>query len=372
LKAAIPVRILTPDLELVAEIDSYAELYYTRSLIQPGTFALSMPLGMEAASALIAGNYLLAGYSGTRLGTILEIKKQTLAKGTQWIIARGNEATCLLGRRVIVPGAGESRFERTAAAETIIKELVETQCGFSAGSSRALKYLRLVSDRGRGASYTLACAYTNLLSELCKCATAAGIGFSVRLDIKEKVMLFDIVEGVDRSASQSRNGRALFSTGYDSVRCASIEQGHTQYSNTLYVKGARQESVQNVAIVWKDLEPEGHMRFERAIDAWSLEDLESMRSFGLARLNTYAELFNLEAELPVNAPLELDRDYFLGDICSVEAYGQWYTVPLEKIDEHWTQKGTEIRLGFGRPALGSHSATMRETEALWEALGALQ
>ena len=84
---------------------------------------------------------------------------------------------------------------------------------------------------------------------------------------------------------------------------------------------------------------------------------------------TYPEEFFLEAEVQQDAPILPDEDYFLGDTCSVEAFGQWYRVPMESIEERWTVNGAGISLGFGRPALGSHSAAMRETEELWEALG---
>lgn len=368
---ALPVRILNPELELIAEINAYAELYYSRKLTLPGTFALSMPLNRDSEEAVAVGNYLLAGYSSSRLGIILEVKKSTLPKGTPWIIARGSEAKCLLGRRLVKPPEGLARYEHTAAAETVMKTLVSTQCGSFSGPSREFAHFQVAADRARGKPCAVSCSYSNLLSELEKQSTESGLGFAMNLIPEAKKIEFDVVAGTDRSASQAVNGRALLSKAYDSVKNVCIEQGHSQYSNLLYVKGAKQESGRTVAESWKDVEPTGIQRFERTVDAMNLTEVEGLREYGLSRLNNFTELFNLQAELPTNPPLELDRDYFLGDLCSVEAYGHWYKVPLETIEERWNRNGAETILGFGRPALGSHGTTLRETEALWEALGAL-
>jgi hypothetical protein len=368
---ALPIRILNPELELIAEIDAYAELYYSRKLTLPGTFALSMPLIRDSEEAIAVGNYLLAGYSSVRLGMILEVKKYTLPKGTPWIIARGNEAKCLLGRRLVTPPAGFDRFELTGAAETMMKAMVNSHCGQLSGQSREFRHFQIATDRARGKCCTVSCSYSNLLSELEKQAMESRLGFSMNFLSGEKKIEFDVIEGTDRSAGQAINGRALLSTAYDSVKNVSIEQGQSQYSNLLYVKGARLESGRSVAECWKDSEPQGEQRFEKAIDAMNLTAAAELKEYGISRLNDFVELFNLQAELPANPPLEPDRDYFLGDLCSVEAYGHWYTVPLETIEERWNRNGAETILGFGRPALGSHGTTLRETEALWEALGAL-
>jgi hypothetical protein len=371
LNPALPVRILNPELELIAEINAYAELYYSRKLTLPGTFALSMPLTGDSEESVAVGNYLLAGYSNDRLGMILEVKKSTLPKGTPWLIARGNEAKCLLGRRLVKPPEGLARYEHTAAAETVMKAMVSAQCGPLSGPSREFPHFKMAVDRVKGKFCTVSCSYSNLLSELEKIATESGLGFTMDLISEAKKIEFDVVVGTDRSAGQAVNGRALLSTSYDSVKSVCIEQGHSQYSNLLYVKGAKLETGRTIAESWKDIEPTGIQRFERAVDAMNLNEVEGLRDYGLSKLNNFAELFNLQAELPANPPLEPDRDYFLGDLCSVEAYGHWYKVPLETIEERWNRYGAETVLGFGRPALGSHGTTLRETEALWEALGAL-
>jgi len=362
------LRVFDPMLELIADIDGFAEFYYTRKLVEPGDFAISMPLDGTGAESLTTGNFILVGDMTSRLGIIEEIEKKRLCKGTAWIIARGHEAKALLGRRIVLPAAGFERMEMTAPAESVMKALVATQCGLVAGEKRRIPGLVAVADEGRGMSYKISSRLTNLLTELCRCARSSGLGFKLDFDDTGLALVFDVITGMDRSAEQSVNPRALIAEGYDTMKSAEIKTRSSGFSNTIYVEGKKSLENWPMATVWNDLEPEGLNRFERGLDAPLLQNELELHEYGIGKLASYPEEFFLEAEVPNEAPVMPDEDYFLGDICSVEAYGQWYKVPLESIEERWTQDGPGIRLGFGRPALGSHSTAMRETESLWEML----
>jgi len=368
MKATIPIRVFNEQLDLLADIDAFGEFYYVRRFLAPGDFALSMPLGRTEDSALKAGNFIVAGNSGKRIGIIVETEKKRLKKGTAWIIARGYEAKSILGRRLVIPDELSGFFEVTAPVETVMKTVVARECCTNARETRKFERLRLKANQERGKQISLRCAFSNVLTELSRCGKATGTGFMIDFDASTRTMAFDILIGTDRSAAQETNGRALFSEDYDSLSGANLIEGHSRYSNTLYMQGEKTNEGRIKATVWDGEESSGTMRFERELDAWACTDDESLRTYGAARLGNYCTTFCLEADIPTGSPIVLDRDYFLGDLCSVKAFDHWYTVPIESIEERWTKDGPGIRLGFGRPAKGAFSAALAETNELWEAL----
>jgi hypothetical protein len=362
------LRILNSELALVADLDRYAELYYTRSLSEPGDFAFSLPIEADTEGAVAEGNFLLIGNDGTRIGIIEEVEKKVLEKGSEWLIARGHEAKAIFARRIILPPAGAARIDMDAPAETVMKALVESQCGPGAAPERQFPNLALAPDLGRGILYSLSSGYASLLSELCSIAKASGLGFSLCFDPGGQKLIFEVIKGIDRSAGQEENPRALFASDYDTLSEARLIQGFGRHASILYVLGAKLTEGRPMALAFDGTEPEGFGRFERAIDAPGFEAIERLLTYGQARLAAYPTTFFLEAVLPEGSSLTPDRDFALGDQCSVHAYGQWYTVPIHSIEEHWTKDGFQVRLGFGRPSPGAFSAAMGAANELMSVL----
>jgi len=364
------LRILNSELELVADIERYGELYYTRSLAEPGDFAFLLPLEADEEEAVAEGNFVLVGNDGARIGIIEEVEKKVFEKGSAWIIARGHEAKAIFARRIAIPPAGAARIEMDAPAETVMKALVHSQCGPGAAPERQFPALAIAPDLTRGCHYSLSCGYSSLLSELSSIANASGLGFGLSFDTAGRLLIFDIIEGLDRSAGQEQHARALFAEEYDTLTHASLTKGFGRYASALYVLGARLPEGRPVVLAWDRAEPEGYARFERAIDAPALTEYERLQMYGMARLGAYPTTFFLEAQLAAHSPLEADKDFRLGDLCSVHAYGQWYTVPIHSIEEHWTKDGFQVRLGFGRPVPGAFSTAMGTANELLSALRA--
>jgi hypothetical protein len=364
------LRILNSALELVADIERYGELYYTRSLAEPGDFAFVLPLEADDEGTVAEGNFVLVGNDGARIGIIEEVEKKVFEKGSAWIIARGHEAKAIFARRITIPPAGSSRIEMDAPAETVMKALVASQCGPGAEEQRRFPGLAIAPDLGRGCHYSLSCGYSSLLLELGYLAKASGLGFALTFDTAGKTLCFDVIEGLDRSAGQDQNARALFAQEYDTLSNARLTKGFGRYASALYVLGARLPEGRPVVLAWDRAEPEGYARFERAIDAPALAEYERLQMYGMARLGEYPTTFFLEAQLPAGSPLTADKDFALGEQCSVHAYGAWYTVPIHSIEEHWTKDGSTISLGFGRPGVGAFSAAMHTTNELLIALRA--
>jgi len=362
------LRILNNTLELLADLDRYGELYYTRALCEPGDFAFSLPVEADSEGAVSEGNFLLVGNDGKRIGILEEVEKKALDKGSKWLIARGHEAKAIFARRIILPQAGAARIDMDAPAETVMKALVEGQCGPGAAPERQFPGLAVAPALGRGILYSLSSGYASLLSELGSISKASGLGISLSFDSDNKKLIFEIIESIDRSAGQNEQPRALFAEDYDTLMEARLIQGFGRCTSALYVLGAKLTEGRPVALAFDGTEPDGFGRFERAIDAPGFDTTERLTAYGQARLAGYPTTFFLEAMLPEGSSLTPDKDFSLGDQCSVHAYGQWYTVPIHSIEEHWTKDGFQARLGFGRPSPGAFSAAMGAANELMSVL----
>lgn len=364
------MRIFDDSLALTAEIDAWTELYYTRGLQEPGDFALSIPFDATGAECLKPGAFILVGEGGKRIGEITAVEKKSKGKGSRRLVARGYEAKALFSRRITIPPLGTTRIEMTAPAETVMKHLVRTQCGPEADDARRFPRLLVADDRGRGTTYFLSCRHSGLLDELCRCASGVGLGFAVSFDKDERKLVFEVIEGVDRSAGQEVNGRALFSEAYDTIRSCELAASRTGYANTLLVQGALLPEGRPTVTAWEREEPQGFSRFEKAADARMITGHEALFRYGRSRLADMEETFFLEAELPNTSPLAQDRDFGLGDRSEVEACGEWFSVPVDSIEERWTKDGSGTRIGFGRPTRGAMRTALKETKDIWDALGA--
>ena len=89
-------------------------------------------------------------------------------------------------------------------------------------------------------------SYKNLLETVEEIASVSELGFRTNLDIQNKLMVFDIYEGLDRTASNGVNPPAIFSKEFENI----LEQEYTDslnnYKNTVLVAGEGEGIARNL------------------------------------------------------------------------------------------------------------------------------
>ena len=231
-----PVRIIDTDFNLLAELDNYESLIWTRRWHKPGEFELHINANKQSTKHLQKGRLMLAG---SKAGLILhrELAQGARGKGEEQVAVKGMSLAAIVGRRITIPPAGYAYDRVTAPAETIMKGYVTRNCINPTDSKRIIPSLVVTTDQGRGAQITYQTRLKQLDEELEKLSLVSGLGWDVLLDWKNKKWVFDVLEGRDLTAGQSTNPPVIFSADFDAVKTQTFIESDIGHRNQAYVGG---------------------------------------------------------------------------------------------------------------------------------------
>ena len=99
---------------------------------------------------------------------------------------------------------------------------------------------------------------------------ASGLGVSISLIPENQQLLFEVLEGVDRSANQSNRPPMIFNVDYDNVTNREFISDISEYKNTAIVAGQGEGAERRIRYVGN--ENSGLERYELFVDARDIED----------------------------------------------------------------------------------------------------
>lgn len=344
-----PVRIFDSALTLKTELGNYQSLYYNRSWYGIGDFSMTMSLSVLHADELARGRILCVNNDPYKCGIITEIVKSVDETGAETVTASGYELRHLLSWRRVVPAAGQARWEHTGAAETILKNMVYAQAGAGAVAARRIPLLAMAADQARGASYFVSARYSALSEEIEQAAWATNIGPRIYVDFANKLFMFDTAVGVDRTSEQIINGRAIFSTEWDTLETAELTESDIEYRNYALVGGQGIGAARSIVPVYSGTEPAGLERREMWVDARDVATVGDLTARGLSKLGEKSFQDYLEATILPYSPLEYQTDYDIGDLCTISALGESVDARISEAQEAWDESGYSLALTFGKP-----------------------
>lgn len=379
-----PVRVFDAALTLKTELDNYTSLYFTRAWYGIGDFNLIMPRDALHADELQRGRIIMvcakprpagseyitegglpitddgmmlaakgaassAAYYADSFGIITEITRSVDDRGTETISASGYELRHIFTWRRVLPEQGNARWEHTGAVETILKNLVYAQAGAGADAARQFPLLTVATDLELGDSYLISARYSALSEEVEQAAWATNAGPRIYLDLASRLFVFDVAFGVDRTALQTINGRAIFSPEWDTLETADVTESDIEYRNHALVGGQGVGAARVIVPVFSGTEPEGFARRELWVDARDLSDTDDLAVRGAAKLAELAAEDYLEATILPFSPLEYRVDYDIGDLCTISALGETVDARISEAQESWDESGYSLALTFGKP-----------------------
>lgn len=338
-------------LNLVSEIDDYESLQFARGWTEAGEFTIKINWNKPHAQEFIRNRVILLGIDNTKAGIILEVNKSFNegGKGSETVIAKGKEIKHLLSRRIVVPPAGFERYEINDVAETVMKTLVTDQCGSGATASRVFAMLNVVGDQSRGGAYLLSSRYTKTVADdLAACSLATGVGWLLNFNTSTNKFDFDIGVGVDRRTTQNTNPWAVFSKDYDSARSAEFVSSEISYKNLVYVGGQGQGADRLVLQAYTSAEPTDIDRRELWVDARELDNENDLTDKATAALTQNSFTEYVDGQTLAYCPIQYQRDYNLGDLVTLKAFGETTHARIVKVTETWEALKYEIGLEFDR------------------------
>lgn len=368
----VPVQIFDPDLNFVAEVDLCSSVTHTRGWNAPGPWSLRINWNIfddtgtiQYAALFEIGGFITIDNDGSKCGIITSIEKPIDENGkqSQDIVVSGYEPTVIFNRRMVDVPSGEDFYTLNDAAETVIKTAISDQAGPTATNpKRAFSLLSIATDQGRGDTYLLSAAYTELLGELTACSIATRLGWFITLDRANRLLVLDCALGSDLTAGN--NPSAVFSTNYDTLRSATLKESNEQYKNLATVTGEGTGQLRTVLDVYDGTEPEDFDRFETTVNANNLTSTPDLTLKGSQQLDSFSYTKTLDASILAKSPLVYGTDYNLGDFVTVAAYDFSEDVQITAIQESWEPLGYDLVPTFDKapPTITTQMATSTKNQ----------
>ena len=232
-------------------------------------------------------------------------------------------------------------------AETVMKHYIKTQLTEPADLERKIKNMIVETDLARGPDMAWQAKFISLSTELQKIGTYAQLGYDIKLDQVNKRLVFDVVQGKNRTKSQNVVAPVVFSREYRNIDDFEYENDSIGSVNTLYVGGNGEEEQQYITKVYK-AEYTGIHRFE-GYTGVSSDDVEEVEDGGMSYLEENIAKETIEAD--ANQKLKYNEDWFLGDYVSVIADVLGEKIMLNKqiteVQEVYEHGNVKIKPTFG-------------------------
>ena len=335
-----PVRVFSPSLVFMGEVDDYNSLIYTRKWSTCGEFQITIS---KMNPLLAEGNIIILGTDPRKNGIIKYVQ---CSEQDGYITIKGYSLLWLLSGRVTVPPAGSSHFTVTGSVEDIMLALVSKNAVNPMDNKRKIPLLTCATSQGRGSTVTWQSRYAGLLSDLNELAQVSGLGIGIEIDYDAPGMVFKVYQGTDRAASQSAVPPALFSPGFDNLHQRVYTYNATESRNTAYVAGQGEGADRSVAIVGN--ENIGMDRMEVFVDARDIEDASELPERGEAKLASMQPVSSYTSSV---IPRGYGTDWDLGDIVTIQdrEYGLQLDRRVDEVEESCDASRDLVTPTFGAP-----------------------
>ena len=345
----------------LGKINPYA-ITWTENLYEPGTWSMNLSALDTYAETLQQDNIISVRASNVYLWGIIRGIDDERTSTAAPIIRSGDDLKGYLKQRIcLYPMSGgdlEGYDTVQGSTETVMKHYVTNNIVSPSNAKRKIPKFVIAPDQKRGVPDDKYMARFNPLTELLQeVGTTQEIGYQVNMDIASDTMVFDVVQGVDRSAEQSNRPRIIFdvdlSTAIDSRFVSDVEN----YRNAFYTtkNGARSEAEATTILVCREneAEPEGRNRYETQIDV-SVDDtavdvVEEMRNLARKEATNFEKDDTFTVEL--NGNYIYNKDYYLGDFVTIRdrVLRRQDHVQLISVTHTWQGIGYKITGTFGKP-----------------------
>jgi hypothetical protein len=338
--------IYSPDIILLGILDTWHDIIWHRRATTSGDFEIHAPITTQN-QALCQVDNLVVKPGAVEFGIIesLELNEEDQH---QTLIVRGRFGSSLLARRII-----DHETKLNTTVEVAMRTLVYENLIHPTNPDRVMPHLVLGSLMGYTPNISYQVTYKNLLTTCRELAEASGLGFRCRLDPSAKSIVFEVTDGVDRTALQSANPRCLFSADTESLVNATYAKSSQDHLNVALVGGEGVGEERTLVLVGNGT---GLARREVFVNAKDQRrDDQSLAEYQ-ARLSTKGQLAlsnvleHFEGEVMTLGSFRYRQDYDLGDWVTIthSKWNQQAHVQITEITEVYDDQGVRIIPTFGK------------------------
>lgn len=325
--------IYNPDIELQSVIDGYSSLRWRRRYFEPGEFELHCKASAENLALLAEGN-IIHRLDRSEAGIIEGIAIATADSGGDEITATGRMGSSILDQRIVTP-----TINFTGTVETAMRKAVSD----NAITVRPLPHLILGTAAGLTSTCTFQVTYKTVLSVCEALGKAAPLGFRVRLDVPSRQWIFEVYDGIDRSAEQNVRPQVVFCSENGNISKPSYARDSTGYANYAIVGG---EGDGTARVIVEVDQTNGELRRELWVDAKDLQKADGqsaadyqaqLRQRGVEKLAEAVRSESFSADAVDTGNYKYLTDWNLGDIVTFAKWGiriDERITEVEEVDEN--------------------------------------
>ena len=338
-------------LELLAVVTKATSIIWEKKHYDVGNFELHLPRDAPYIETLTSGNIVV---QGGNYGVIRYVSAPQ-ERGANDVEIRGQTLQGICSDRTIVPPffymEGEIdplySYDRIkGTGEAVMKHYVTNHLTAPEDADRKIDNLIVAEDLGRGKTEVAWQAKFEKLSDVLKeIGQYAGLGWDITLDPVAKQYQFDVIEGIDRTVTQSDVAPVQFCREMKNVTSLSYENDGLSAINTVYAAGDGEEEQQYVTKLGGGT---GISRREGTTSV-SSDDVEEVRDLATAYLEENSVKESIEAV--ANDKTVYGQDWNLGDYVTVRVETPGEILMLNKqiteVCETWERGIHTIEPVFG-------------------------
>lgn len=356
-------------------ITNYESLICTWNYFECGTFELTINKNKANTEKLQKDNMIIVNKNDEKI-LLIEKRETTSSKNSKTLKITG---TCIKGvtKRRVIATNGYDRVNETQA-ENIMKHylknhLVESYYDTIRTPERDISWIKVAPTQNRGMETVWQARLTNLHDELKHIGEDTGMGWKGILDRNNKCIDFDCYEGTDRSINQIGDGNTheeleaythqqleqythsqlegnrkvpyiIFSEQKKNLLDGKVTDDNTNYKNVAYAAGKGENEDRLITVIGTAT---GFDRREVYVDLSNIDDVDELKVEGQKKLDTYKTIKSVEGKIYQIPNMEYEKDFFLGDIVTVESDGVYEDKRIIQAKEIYERNNITVELGFG-------------------------
>lgn len=250
--------------EQIGEIGQYTSLIWPDAYNGFAQFELWAPITADNSEMIKKGNVI---WCDGENAAVIEIVKSTIDDdGVKTFNVKGRTLEKFLTDRIIWGG-----YTNSGKTSTIMYDIVDKCCVNPINPARKIPWLICSQDTQIGLQIS---QYQKTGGEVYDAvynlASDADIGFSVIFDPRNKRLIFEVRQGVDRTVNQSQYDPVEFSTDLEDLLSSSYYSNDQDKKTVAFVQG-EDSGANRKSVVAGDNYGEGFERRELYVDARDLQ-----------------------------------------------------------------------------------------------------
>ena len=355
-------------------ITNFESLICVWNYYECGTFELTINKNKANTSKLTKGNMIIVNKRDDKI-LLIEKRETSTEKNSKTLKISG---TCIKGitKRRIVATNGYDRVSEDYAENVqkhyLKNHLVESYYDKVRTPERDISWIKIAPSQNRGIKTVWQARLTNLHDEEKHISEDTGLGWYGYLDRNEKCIYLDSLRGTDRTVNQVESANThqflsdftheqlkeytheqmqgtikhsfiIFSEKKNNLINGKTTDDDTNYKNVGYVAGKGENEDRLITVIGTAT---GFDRREVLIDLNNIEDPVELKTEGQKKLDEYKIIKSIEGKVYQIPNMEWEKDYFLGDLVTLESDGIYEDKRIIQAKEIYERNNKTVELGF--------------------------